>query len=152
FVEFTQFLTNVIPVWKRIATLQPGVEAYQIPTLRREPGYVCMSVTGLIVIARIGHELFRDSASNWKTYAERLGKLDWQKDADLWKGNLVRDGKIVNNQKLVRDATAAVRGSIAWSPATGVVDDAAAVESRSEEHTSELQSPAYLVCRLLLQK
>src|SRR5437764_8764633 len=27
---------------------------------------------------------------------------------------------------------------------------AAAVNSRSEEHTSELQSPMYLVCRLLL--
>src|SRR6202171_3604907 len=25
-------------------------------------------------------------------------------------------------------------------------------ESRSEEHTSELQSPSYLVCRLLLEK
>src|SRR2546425_3573686 len=28
----------------------------------------------------------------------------------------------------------------------------AAVEKRSEEHTSELQSLAYLVCRLLLEK
>src|SRR5437762_8175059 len=27
-----------------------------------------------------------------------------------------------------------------------------AVEHRSEEHTSELQSPMYLVCRLLLEK
>src|SRR2546425_3572007 len=27
-----------------------------------------------------------------------------------------------------------------------------AIESRSEEHTSELQSLAYLVCRLLLEK
>src|SRR5437763_13128748 len=26
------------------------------------------------------------------------------------------------------------------------------VENRSEEHTSELQSPMYLVCRLLLEK
>src|SRR5437762_10265941 len=28
----------------------------------------------------------------------------------------------------------------------------AAARSRSEEHTSELQSPMYLVCRLLLEK
>src|SRR5437764_15486809 len=27
-----------------------------------------------------------------------------------------------------------------------------ALDSRSEEHTSELQSPMYLVCRLLLEK
>src|SRR5438445_6031224 len=30
--------------------------------------------------------------------------------------------------------------------------DASKVESRSEEHTSELQSRQYLVCRLLLEK
>src|SRR5687767_15193580 len=34
----------------------------------------------------------------------------------------------------------------------GVVDAAAARSVRSEEHTSELQSLAYLVCRLLLEK
>src|SRR5256885_14036426 len=32
------------------------------------------------------------------------------------------------------------------------VGRAAALESRSEEHTSELQSPCNLVCRLLLEK
>src|SRR5437762_5713567 len=32
---------------------------------------------------------------------------------------------------------------LAWTPA---------IEDRSEEHTSELQSPMYLVCRLLLEK
>src|SRR3712207_7579565 len=32
------------------------------------------------------------------------------------------------------------------------VDDAVVLEYRSEEHTSELQSRQYLVCRLLLEK
>src|SRR2546426_6188342 len=36
--------------------------------------------------------------------------------------------------------------------AVAQVDDAAVVEVRSEEHTSELQSPCNLVCRLLLEK
>src|SRR5437879_10281534 len=34
----------------------------------------------------------------------------------------------------------------------GHVDFTVEVERRSEEHTSELQSPMYLVCRLLLEK
>src|SRR5437763_3763268 len=33
-----------------------------------------------------------------------------------------------------------------------VFDGAGCLEHRSEEHTSELQSPMYLVCRLLLEK
>src|SRR5437763_10470643 len=46
--------------------------------------------------------------------------------------------------RLRREAGAAV-------PALGQADPAAA-GTRSEEHTSELQSPMYLVCRLLLEK
>src|SRR5258708_16656316 len=34
----------------------------------------------------------------------------------------------------------------------GLPDDVTPGEARSEEHTSELQSPDHLVCRLLLQK
>src|SRR2546426_5475857 len=42
--------------------------------------------------------------------------------------------------------TAAVRGDGAG------VEDAEILQERSEEHTSELQSPCNLVCRLLLEK
>src|SRR5437764_6641624 len=38
------------------------------------------------------------------------------------------------------------------TPAGGAGDRAADRAERSEEHTSELQSPMYLVCRLLLEK
>src|SRR5437762_8888518 len=34
----------------------------------------------------------------------------------------------------------------------GTISRGAKIEIRSEEHTSELQSPMYLVCRLLLEK
>src|SRR5258708_11206482 len=33
-----------------------------------------------------------------------------------------------------------------------LLDDARMIHERSEEHTSELQSPDHLVCRLLLEK
>src|SRR5688500_19309908 len=44
--------------------------------------------------------------------------------------------------------------AIAWSPASGsfLLGGKGGVYSRSEEHTSELQSPCNLVCRLLLEK
>src|SRR5436189_4071959 len=44
-----------------------------------------------------------------------------------------------------------VHRCFAWAIAPGF-DEAFDVASRSEEHTSELQSPMYLVCRLLLEK
>src|SRR2546426_9579548 len=39
-----------------------------------------------------------------------------------------------------------------WSLEDGIVKDGSASMERSEEHTSELQSPCNLVCRLLLEK
>src|SRR6266487_2170130 len=37
-------------------------------------------------------------------------------------------------------------------PSKGLLDTGKPRSSRSEEHTSELQSPVHLVCRLLLEK
>src|SRR5437762_3659765 len=39
-----------------------------------------------------------------------------------------------------------------WAHRTDIKDSVEFVNNRSEEHTSELQSPMYLVCRLLLEK
>jgi DNA sulfur modification protein DndB len=120
FLEYANYLTNVIPVWRKIAALQPGLESNQIKEWRQTPGYVCMSVTGLVVLGRIGYELFKEKEVNWKQYADRLGRLDWSKAAKLWSGNLVKDNKIVSNQKLVRDAIVAVRAAIEWQPKTAI--------------------------------
>src|SRR3712207_8001342 len=48
------------------------------------------------------------------------------------------------------DSNARSRGTSPGSGSTGV--SCAAIAGRSEEHTSELQSRQYLVCRLLLEK
>src|SRR5256885_3700602 len=50
----------------------------------------------------------------------------------------------------VRERLLATVDSAALSPRR--LDLSAAVQQRSEEHTSELQSPCNLVCRLLLEK
>src|SRR5258708_30032146 len=48
--------------------------------------------------------------------------------------------------------SAAYRDSLRTQAYPGSEHDTRIAESRSEEHTSELQSPDHLVCRLLLEK
>src|SRR5437762_10339646 len=55
-----------------------------------------------------------------------------QKHAAAW-----NEGAVPHLQKIARELPVAI---------------ACGVSERSEEHTSELQSPMYLVCRLLLEK
>src|SRR3989441_6902116 len=67
---------------------------------------------------------------------------------------------VLRGESLLDDAPALLLYRIAGGPAVGTVTlghagpiiALMAVGSRSEEHTSELQSLAYLVCRLLLEK
>src|SRR5437762_3904318 len=44
------------------------------------------------------------------------------------------------------------QGALPWREAARLAAGVARGLARSEEHTSELQSPMYLVCRLLLEK
>src|SRR5438876_4031139 len=44
------------------------------------------------------------------------------------------------------------RGRLPHTPVSRSVGTPALASTRSEEHTSELQSPVHLVCRLLLEK
>src|SRR2546426_5111443 len=63
----------------------------------------------------------------------------------------------VQGLELARDARRVVRivGEQQPQPVVRIADPARGIEpgsERSEEHTSELQSPCNLVCRLLLEK
>src|SRR5256885_9060432 len=60
-------------------------------------------------------------------------------------GDVERSAECVDGDAAIRD------GEAAGGAVLGVLKGAA-VEDRSEEHTSELQSPCNLVCRLLLEK
>src|SRR5690348_17690516 len=64
-------------------------------------------------------------------------------------GRKVRPGPA---KRLVPGHGIAQSGGMANDPAPGEGRDGAAQDAgRSEEHTSELQSPVHLVCRLLLE-
>src|SRR5437762_5550434 len=66
-------------------------------------------------------------------------------------GNSAYDWKTMPRPRLRGDTPLTTRPSKRMSPLSGVSKPDSG-DIRSEEHTSELQSPMYLVCRLLLEK
>src|SRR3712207_7122963 len=64
---------------------------------------------------------------------------------------VVKAGTVENEEKQ-RAADLAKRRKAAEDEAAAIRNMMSAPQKRSEEHTSELQSRQYLVCRLLLEK
>src|SRR3712207_7040465 len=65
--------------------------------------------------------------------------------------SLLHGGQTVHGSSAFAAAAAALCAVVA-STACSIRLETSAVPARSEEHTSELQSRQYLVCRLLLEK
>src|ERR1017187_10887957 len=62
---------------------------------------------------------------------------------------------VLAGSTVTNTGTSVISGSLGVSPGcafTGAGTMTVGGTTRSEEHTSELQSPMYLVCRLLLEK
>jgi hypothetical protein len=114
-VEFVKIVTEAIPVLRDIAPLPAG-SPRNIIRERRAEGWICLTATGMVIIGRVGYELFRDMRPDWREIAARLGKLDWSRDGDLWRNNIVRAGKMTTQRAPVRLAVENVRREIGLPP------------------------------------
>ncbi len=115
FGEFVDIVTDSVPVLAEIASLPAGTPRNIIRD-RRAEGWICLTATGMVIIGRIGYELFRDRRADWRDVARRLGNVDWSRDASLWRNNIVRAGKMTTQRAPVRLAVENVRRSIGLTP------------------------------------
>lgn len=115
FAAYIDCVTQTIPVLNEMANLAEGLPRNKI-TERRNEGWVCLSATGLVIIGRIGYELFKEEVVDWRTYAEKLGSIDWRRGAPIWQGNVIQDGKLMTQQAPVREAANKVRAAIGLAP------------------------------------
>jgi DNA sulfur modification protein DndB len=111
FVEFVNIVTSAVPVLKEIAALPKGTPRNKISE-RRAEGWICLTATGMVIIGRIGHELFKDSREDWRDLAKKLGTVDWSRKGAFWQNNIVHEGKMSTTRAPVRTAVANVRRAI----------------------------------------
>ena len=136
--------------------LEPHVSAaYQSISERIViPGFRKGKVPRQMIDQRVGRGTVLDEAINsalpdFYTQAAREHEV-------LVVGRPTVDIKELKDNELVKfEVEVDVRPEISLPDFTSIqikVDDVQVTEKRSEEHTSELQSPDHLVCRLLLEK
>lgn len=114
---------DAIPLLREVATLSPDLMKTRIPAYRDE-GWVCLSATGLNMIARLGYEMLRDGEQDWREYVQKLSDVDWRRTASIWKGNVVSDdgNRILTAHKSFRDGVEALKRSIGWSSSATTED------------------------------
>jgi hypothetical protein len=115
FVGFVDTFTAAIPVLMQIANLPPGTPRNVIKD-RRGEGWICLTATGMVILGRIGFELFKGENQNWQEITKRLGSIDWSRDGELWRNNIVRAGKMTTQRAPVRIAVEKVRRAIGLAP------------------------------------
>jgi DNA sulfur modification protein DndB len=112
FTDYINKVTDTIPVLKEIAaTPTTGIERNQLKDCR-DKGYICLTATGLVILGRIGHELFKKKNAAWNQVVDRFAEIDWQRDAAIWRGNIVRDGKMSTQRAWVKVAAEKVRRAV----------------------------------------
>jgi len=88
-----------------------------------------MTATGLNLIGRIGHSMITLGArkESWKDCADKLGKLDWSRQSDLWNGNIVQGNRILTMQVPLKLAYEKVAALINLSPQSEISGEAMTV-------------------------
>ncbi|MES2701357.1 MAG: DNA sulfur modification protein DndB [Bacteroidota bacterium] len=96
FVKFRDFINEItqkIGILKIVANLKgEGATMGRIPEYRSE--YLILNSAGLNIVGRVASEVFKAEASAEviSTVIDKLAKIDWRKDADIWRGNIVGEG------------------------------------------------------------
>jgi hypothetical protein len=111
FVDFITKVTAVIPAWKEIAELPEGTPRNRITDFRNQ-GLVCLSATGLVLIGRVGHEIYKNRLPGWEQIVARLGSIDWRRSAAIWQGNIIQSNKVMTQRGPVREAYRAIQQEI----------------------------------------
>lgn len=149
---YINYLTEVLPVWSRIAKLPTGtLQVSQIPGIR-EDGWICLTATGLNIIGRIGHKLISTglmdvpkdhagTAPTWQDYTKQLANIDWKRGAAIWQGNIVQGNRLVTQQSPLKQAFKKVAAAIGLPGYAAAADDTGApAEATTFEPIEEVVS------------
>jgi hypothetical protein len=117
YVEFLRAAVDAVPILKEVSVMTPDLMKTRIPAFRDE-GWVCLSATGLNMLARIGFEMMRDNEPQWPDYVARLSQIDWRRTSPIWHGNVVSDdgNRISTAHKSFRAGVEVLKAQIGWAP------------------------------------
>lgn len=112
-LELLDVLTDNMQPWRRISELPvAGSGADLIPDLRMR--YINLTATGLVILGRTAFDIKKaySGAGRAEKYVSLATKVNWDRDADIWKGNIMQDGKLVIHKANISVAVDKIKESL----------------------------------------
>lgn len=113
-LDLLSVLTAEMEPWNQIAESSPADPSGNL-VMNLRPLYLNLSATGLAIIGQVAHRIERLAAEKKIDRDRRhelfskLAQIDWRRDAPLWQGTAIQDGKLATNRFAVNAATNAVK-------------------------------------------
>lgn len=108
--EFYDKFTQHNSEWLKVANRNAGALAEEIDTYKLREEYVHFTATGLVILSRVGHSIYKRTANKRDALIRKLAELDWSRRGELWRGNVVAEGgSVVTQRAQVTEAVTRVR-------------------------------------------
>jgi hypothetical protein len=128
-VRYVDACTNAIPRMREYADYSQEEVRRRMPELRAS-GYLCLTSTGLAILARVGWAIREDGVQDWEPRLTRLIEIDWHRSNPEWE----RLG--VANEKRVSTGHASVHAGASY--VASVLDlDLPSLKRKSVESTTD---------------
>lgn len=120
--------------WTKIvlAAEHPAEDLVDTKSLRET--YLHFNATGLVILSRVGHYILQQDQSQHEKLIEALAAVDWQRDSEMWAGNVVSgDGKLMTQNSPVGAAVVRVKQAIGLDLTAAELKREAEREKRERE-------------------
>jgi DGQHR domain-containing protein len=82
-IRYINAVTEAIPRLREYAELSPEDVRRRMPELRAS-GYLCLTSTGLAILARVGWAIREDGVTDWEYNIARLSEIEWHRANPEW--------------------------------------------------------------------
>jgi DNA sulfur modification protein DndB len=116
FATYLNRATEAIPEYKEIASTPAG-ELKEKLSNWRNVGFVSLTGTGLVAIARVLYELMQDAEPEWHLYVDRMKDVDWRRSNPEWSSRVVTPDhqKVNTGYAASMHAASDIKRMIGWA-------------------------------------
>jgi hypothetical protein len=109
-LDFYRKFTVANEQWDQLVLAMHNAGEDLVDTRAMREKYLHFNATGLVILGRVGHHIFKQPEDDQDRLITALAQIDWRRSSPLWRGNVIQgDGRLVTQNAPVSTAVAKVK-------------------------------------------